>query len=139
MRSRKLRWVVTGLAVPMLIVLTAWLRPQPSSPVTWPNCERIRKGMSLAEIEEILGPPGDSRTAPFIYIEIPHVITWSAPHEPSGTEYEWQGDSMRIAIEFSGPDARASRLTHWSRCRGAPGEMYTLIWRAKRQFQRWFP
>jgi hypothetical protein len=68
MRKRKLRRAVAGLTLAglTLAVLLAvgafllWLRPVRG---TRENCDRVREGMSSAEVYAILGPAGDSRTA----------------------------------------------------------------------------
>jgi hypothetical protein len=50
--------VIVGLFVLRLAALLVW--PQPDR-ITQENFDRIRKGMSRAEVEAILGPPGDYR------------------------------------------------------------------------------
>jgi hypothetical protein len=61
MRSRRLRWVLTGLAV-MIAVGAVALWPREDR-ITREKFHRIEIGMSRAEVEAILGgPPGDYRT-----------------------------------------------------------------------------
>jgi hypothetical protein len=61
MRRRKLRWVLAGLAVLLLAVGGFVLWPRPNR-VARENFDRIREGMTRAEVEAILGPPGDYQT-----------------------------------------------------------------------------
>src|SRR5947209_19173501 len=60
-RKWMLRWVLAGLALAMLIYGTAtlWSRPEP---VTAENYARVHKGMTRAEVEANLGPPGNYET-----------------------------------------------------------------------------
>jgi hypothetical protein len=60
MRRRTLLVALAGLAV-MVAAGVGALWPRPSR-VTGENFDRIEKGMSRAEIEAVLGPPGDYRT-----------------------------------------------------------------------------
>src|SRR6516164_10518508 len=63
MRRRTLLVVLAGLAgLVAAVVVVLW--PRPSLRITLENCKRIREGMSRAEVEAILGPPGDYRTGP---------------------------------------------------------------------------
>ena len=59
MRRRKLLVVLAGLAVVAAGVVVLWPRPDR---ITRENCDRIRPGMTRAEVEAILGPPDDYRT-----------------------------------------------------------------------------
>jgi hypothetical protein len=64
MRRRKLLVVLAGLAVVAAAAVAIALWPQPaSSLMTRQNFDRIRQGMTQAEVEAILGSPGDYRTS----------------------------------------------------------------------------
>ena len=68
MRRRKLI-ALAGLAV--LVAAGAFvLWPRPDR-ITRANYDRIRMGMSRAEVEAILGPPGDYTTGPVASMKIP--------------------------------------------------------------------
>ena len=58
----KKRWIVLAGMLAACVCLTlavlALLPPPPG--VTWPNIERINDGMTRAEVETILGGPGES-------------------------------------------------------------------------------
>jgi hypothetical protein len=156
MRRRKLRWVLAGLAV---LVGTAGLivqSPQPPSRITRENYYRVREGMTRAEVEAILGPPGDYRTSlgetacvgpePWSWdVDLEdycdRIATWQhiggkyAERQSSGI---WRSDSIEIGM-FSDDDS-GRILTHFvcgRRTTGSPLEK--LFWRAKRQWHRWFP
>lgn len=53
---------MVGLTVPVCAVGTLLLRPAPPSRITPENCNRIELSLSRAEVEAILGPPGDYTT-----------------------------------------------------------------------------
>jgi hypothetical protein len=60
MRRRKLLVALAGLAVVVAVgVVVLW---PPEDRITEANLERIKEGMTQAEVEAILGPPGDYRT-----------------------------------------------------------------------------
>ena len=63
MRRRTLLVVLAGLTV-VVAAGAVVLWPRTPSRITLENCNRIREGMSRAEVEAILGPPGDYRTGP---------------------------------------------------------------------------
>jgi hypothetical protein len=51
---------VTALAATAFV-----LRPRPIPPgAIWENVERVEDGMTLTQVEAIIGPPGDYRTGP---------------------------------------------------------------------------
>jgi hypothetical protein len=63
MRRRTLLVVLAGLAVAAGVVV--WPRTAPVR-ITPENCDLICKGMIEAEVESVLGPPGDYRTRPTV-------------------------------------------------------------------------
>jgi hypothetical protein len=134
MRRRTLLVLLAGLAVVVAArVIVLWQQPDR---ITRENCDRIREGMTRAEVEAILGPPGDYTTWPT------DITRW-----PRGTDWrmgdlfaEWRGDEGRILVLLDQDDG----LVH-SDGIFAPSSprqvnpLYALIWRAKRQWHRWFP
>jgi hypothetical protein len=65
-----------GIALVALafLVTEAALGPRPG--VTEVNARRIRPGMTMAEVEAVLGGPGDSRYGPCITFKGPHKPLW---------------------------------------------------------------
>ncbi len=87
--------VVAGVAVVLVMagVLVALLGPWPCR-VTRANCERIKEGMTRAEVEAILGgPPGDYRTRP-------NEADAFAVSEWRGEV--WSGDEGHVWLDFVG-------------------------------------
>jgi hypothetical protein len=140
MRRRTLLVVLAGLAVVVAVgVILLWPR---ADRVTRENYDRIHEGMSRAEVEAILGPPGDYRNGP----TNTWFATWVAPDAPVA----WQGDRGSIFVYRKGgdpffadtepddPDSVSSAsFVQVQRVRQGPLE--DLLWRAKRQWHRWFP
>jgi hypothetical protein len=138
MRRRKLWWVVAGLVVLLLAVgvFVAWPRP---NRITQENFDRIQQGMSRAEVEAILGPPGDYRTLPQEFE--PWALT-SVAFQPSSKASFWHANtmsiSMSISIEFDESGRAQGRSASTSQTI-VNGPFDNLLWRVKRQWRRWFP
>jgi hypothetical protein len=146
MRKRKLLVVLAALAVVVAAgAVVLWPRPER---VTKENYDRIRAGMTRAEVEAILGPPGDYRTG---HGEMDYGGTWLSDPGPGfalrtswgpgeSTKYlraDWMGDSFGIVILIGQSGSVVHKL-------GLPrrtpqGPLGNLLWRLKRQWRRWFP
>jgi hypothetical protein len=92
MRRRKLRWVA-GLTLAVLAtgLLVAWPR---SAPLTRENYYRVEKGMTLAEVEAILGPPNlaGAKAAKWCDDTLPDRDAWNTngyDFEEWGAIYKW--------------------------------------------------
>jgi hypothetical protein len=160
MRRRKLLVVLAGLAVVVAAgVVVLW--PRPPSRITRENFERIKEGMSRAEVEAILGPPGDYRTGrgemdygteneawmPDTGPDLagpdfaPLETNWrrapgQSPEDPT-LRADWMGDSFGIAIAI-GQSGSVEEKVGLPR-RTTQGPLDNLVWRVKRQWHRWFP
>jgi hypothetical protein len=143
--------VLAGLAVVVAAGLIAlWPR---TSPATRENYDRIREGMTRAEVEAILGPPGDYRTG---HGETDYGnIGWmpDPPTDLAGTLTNWSrvpGQSPQDARQFAGwlSDSFAIGISidesgHVIDKSGKPrrttqGPLDSILWRAKRQWRRRF-
>ena len=149
MRRRKLVGVLARLTVLALaFTLGAVLFSSPC-PVQLPLdiLDRIQPGMNRADIDDIIGsPPGDYRTGPVF--EIPHStqgVYWEDEHEqewivrsPNLPAYKWETDRAELELIFleSGEVATGS-FTRVARQKVGPVD--SLVWRAKRQWRRFFP
>jgi hypothetical protein len=155
MRRCKLLVVLAALAV-VIAAGAVVLWPRPASRITRENFDRIREGMSRAEVEAFLGPPGDYRTGhgetgfgesevtgwnedpPF---RLDDALTWSrfpdqSPKDPSRWA-NWLSDSFVILIVID--ESGQVILKHIGPRRRTQSPLDDLLWRAKRQWHRWFP
>jgi hypothetical protein len=151
MRRLKRRWVVAGLVVLAAAgAVTLWPRPER---ITRENYECIRDGMSRAEVEAVLGPPGDYRTAPTEAPPLlggdfgPALIVMHSTaidaieiHSAATTPVEklvWHGDqgNIKVWIDSDGVASRSFSV----RQKVAQSHLDNLLWRAKRQWRKWFP
>jgi hypothetical protein len=160
MRRRTLLVALAGLAVVVAAGAVAlWSR---ADRVTRANYERIQIGMTRADVEAILGPPGDYRSGPgelalfegddgtgenMIWMPDPATdiadtsLNWSRmPIEQLEDQRlwaTWVSDSFGINISIDGSggvvgkDGLPRRTTR--------GALANLLWRANRQWHRWFP
>ena len=150
MRRRKLLVALAGLAVVVAAgMVMVWPRPER---ITRENFDRIREGMSRAEVEAILGPPRDYRTRIGETDYGRTENTWIAdrgpdfalgtnwvPGQSKGKPYlkaDWMDDSFRITIVI-GQSGSVVDKEGWPR-RKTQGQLDDLLWRGKRQWQRWF-
>lgn len=93
MRRRFLLWA-TLIALGLGAVSFFVTAPNFPSKVTQENFNRVEEGMSEAELEAILGPPG------YYYRYRPHAVV---EHGIVFRRY-WLGDEGCIIIELAGPD-----------------------------------
>jgi outer membrane protein assembly factor BamE (lipoprotein component of BamABCDE complex) len=135
MRRRKLLLVLAGLAVAVAAgVVVLWPRPER---ITREDYDRIRPGMTRAEVEAILGPPGDYRNGP-TYPDLPRPITLSWSGDPDSPSAYWLGDRGGIYVYRGDPD-RVGEASFVEVQRVPQDPLDNLLWRAKRQWHRWFP
>jgi hypothetical protein len=93
---------LAAIIVAVVIFITSPRRPMASQA----DCDRIEVGMSLAEVEHILGgPPGNYGTGPSV-----------PPPLPYGNRYmswdEWQGDGGMVLVQFD-DDGRVFDKAHF--------------------------
>jgi hypothetical protein len=129
----------------MLAVLLAggafalWPRPRP----TVEKCLSLQKGMTRAEVEAVLGPPGDYRTGPRDrYLGQQHWVTFGEHWTDDGTTVisQWECDAARIWVAYKPmPDGTIAVGFIDEAKRLDQGPLDSLLWRAKRQWRRWFP
>jgi hypothetical protein len=134
--------VLAGLAVLFATgAFVLWPRPDR---VTEENVGRIREGMSRAEVYAILGPPGDHLTGPVEYLQDGFV---ECNENDFGLQFEgeywarWLGDRTLVDLEFGEDGCVIGGFSkyHYTGRRVEQGPLDNLLWRAKRQWRRWFP
>jgi hypothetical protein len=133
MRRRTLLVALAGLAVVVAAgVVTLRAMSDPAARITVKNYNRIREGMSRAEVEGIIGPPGDYTTHPT------YGYVGSGPWEPQPGEESWLADEAVIKVQFDGTSKVVRALFSGNIAKPANGTE-AILWRAKRQWRRWFP
>jgi hypothetical protein len=140
MRRRTLLVALAGLAV--LLSVGAVLVWPPADRITEANFLRIKEGMTRAEVEAILGPVGDYSTGPLVfdghrqslYVPISHNVFGDELQE----EFLWRGDCLEIIVHFNS-SGRVWRTHPRVVARVKQTAFENLVWRAKRQWHRWFP
>ena len=131
MRRRTLLVALAGLAV---VVAAGAVVLWPRSRITQDDSDRIKIGMTRAEVQAILGPPGDHRTnAP------PPRGRSGGSTRPSGTGGDrWVGDEGTLQVLFNSDDR--VRGCSWFQSAGERGDGFIQVLRwVKRQWHRWFP
>lgn len=150
MRSRRLRWVLAGLAV---VVAGAYVLVLRADRVTAGNCCLIKYGMNAAEVEAILGPPGDYRTGPtqeLLPLQQPltdddcrtqaelEAYWFKRPQPDSGADVQtWKGDEGEIRVLIDAKVVKGSCCREMVRI--PQSRLDNLLWRAKRLWRHLFP
>jgi hypothetical protein len=116
----------------------------PSDRVTRENYMRIRAGMTQADVEAILGPPGDYTTGPFSNGDGEHLLFEMGPEHPlrdPTSQARWLGDRGWIQVDyatFSRPRIVVSVAYDDCEPLSPQTPFENLRWRAERQWRRWF-
>jgi hypothetical protein len=138
MRRRKLLVVLAGLAVLALGGFVLW--PQ-TDRVTRENFGHIKEGMSRAEVEAILGPPGDYRSGPtnLAILGTRSCVSFSDDGEILKIPLTmWHTDTALVTVAF-GPSGVVECKDWDTDFRLEQSTTDNLVWRAKHQWRRWFP
>ncbi len=139
MRRRKLPGAVAALTLAGAAAFVLWPRPDRLTRV---NFDRLREGMSLAEVGALFGPPGDYRTGPTVISEDTTVYRglrpgpWPASAPAEWAEWRSDGAWVEVGFDDAGSAIFAAFSPGWPTDQGA---LDNLLWRAKRQWRRWFP
>jgi hypothetical protein len=130
------RWLPVVAVVSVALLLGVAARQVfylPGNPrITEANFERIKPGMSRAEVEAILGPPGDYRTQPVSpdFLSIPHKLS-----RPRHGVF-WHSDEVEISVEFDLDDDVVIDGRIRPMDRTGVGLANTLHWRCDRWWER---
>jgi hypothetical protein len=151
MRRRKLlRALAIGLVA--LVGFGAFVVWPREERVTFENYKRIQLGMSQADVEAILGPPGDHATAPVIS----DTSVWEMPlYDPISQSWlsrldcgqreplpwrdskkeNWNSDALYVGVIFD-YSGRVWDRWYFPNTRCEQTTLDNLIWRARRQWQK---
>jgi hypothetical protein len=139
MRRRKLLVALAGLAVIAVGAVVLWPR---ADRITRENFDRIKKGMGRAEVEAILGPPGDYTTGPtqttFLESASKHPVSWTRGSVFTPVIEFWETDDAAIEVGY-GPSGELLFTIRRGQKRLQQSPLDNLIWRVNRQCHRWFP
>jgi hypothetical protein len=142
MRRRTLLVALAGLAVVVAAgAVVFWPPIDPASRITQENFERIRPGMTMAEVTAMLGPPGDYKTpnSPVVFHtgEAPGFGSMMTSVDGPKRVEIWDSDTGLVSIEVDSSDT-----VRWGTFdpHFANGSLFsTALGWAKRQWHRWFP
>jgi hypothetical protein len=135
MRRRKLVAAV-GLAV--LVAVGAFALWPRTDRITLENYDRIHQEMTRAEVEAILGPPGDYRTRATACRGVPDRVRDFDETDATTDDKQWDGDGGSIHVDY-GRAGTVVYVTYREMEEADQGPLDVLLWRAKRLWRRWFP
>jgi hypothetical protein len=129
---------LAGLAVVVAAVAVV-LWPKPPR-VTWESFDRLHTGMSRPEVEAILGPPGNYTTSPpgAMGESIVQDAETGEQDAPGVTGLIWIAEAGIIEVNFDNV-GQASRIVYSPLTPLNQNLLDNFLWRAKRQWHRWFP
>jgi hypothetical protein len=137
MLRRKRLVLLAGLVLVGTAAFSLWPRPDR---ITKANFDRIKEGMSQADVEAILGPAGDYSTGRRLFIFESAGLSRDQISESEVDAAQsglcWEGDTGRIDVAI-GPNGVSSAI-YSSAHKIKQDPLSYLIWRAKRQWRRWY-
>jgi hypothetical protein len=136
MQTRKLFVAMVVLAVLVATgVFVSWPQTDPASRITWQNFERIAFGVTRAEVDNILGRPGDFTTGPTRGGR-GGGITSGRPRR--GPCLSWEANHATYSIGFDAEGQVCEKI--WQDFEPVHLEPFpNFFWHVNRQWRRWFP
>src|SRR5579871_6900535 len=102
--------------------------------VTQENCDRIRKGMTRAEVYAILGPPCDYTSGPIGARSFPRGVD-----APQVLANEWWGTDTGFAVTSFDRQSQVVVSVVYVPCSRSPqGPLENLMWRIERLRINWY-
>ncbi len=135
MKRKRLLVLLAAPGALALASTVAVLWPRPSR-ITRENYDRIRVGMSRAEVEGIFGAP------PGLYTNGPTDLAGdfeSAIGFHGSNIMVWGDDTLLVYVGFDYPGRIVESKTVLNVKRRDQGVLENLLWRLKRQWRRLFP
>lgn len=130
MRKWKLRWVLVVLT--MLVAVGGFaLWPQPMR-INQQSFGRIQRGMNFAEVQAIVGQPGDYTTGPTITTYL------SSSVDLGQQSHKWKTDEGEFYLVLDGADLVTDKAFFPSEPE-KQSPLDNLTWRARRKWRKWFP
>jgi hypothetical protein len=129
--------VIAALALAGAGALVLWTR---ASAITREKADSIQEGMTRADVVTLLGPPGDHSTGPLTSSLGAYVFDSSDDCGTSpdyGSEAGWITDIGIVDVRFD-DDQRVMNCWFSPLRRVEQSPLENLLWRAKRQWRRWF-
>jgi hypothetical protein len=124
----------------MLAVVVAggavWLWTPPDR-ITPSKLAHLQTGMSRAEVETVLGPPGNYASGPLVFLNDAVIDFSGTPGIYSEDPPWWITDTVVVVAEFDGQGQATSIRPH--PCRSSRPYLDDLRWRLKQEWRRWFP
>jgi hypothetical protein len=94
--------------------------------------------MTRVEVESILGTPGDHTTGPTTIDSRVLMFGWFGSPPQAADAVDWQADDVCISVAFDASGRQVGSVCGGNH-RIEQSLFDNLLWRAKRQWRRWFP
>jgi hypothetical protein len=133
------RWKPVAVLVGLVLVAGALILQARlvQNRITPANFARIHPGMTRADVEAILGPPGDFTTRESIILDPPSTDSryWPAPRR---VYEDWITDSNGVEIAFDPATGLVEEIGRLEVCQSDQPLYEVLLWRVQRLWHRWF-
>jgi hypothetical protein len=157
------RWKLLAALAGLVVVfaagaIAAW--PAPKSRISIEQFDQIHEGMTLQEVEALLGPQGDFRTGPTVNAE--KFSIWGLGRCPPGMgptalsggywRFKWETDRAEVEVLVKPPDdlepwdlapgekpVGRTISAHFCAMKLEHGALYNAVWRIKRLWHHCFP
>jgi hypothetical protein len=106
--------------------------------ITPANFERIHRGMTRAEVEAILGPPGDF-TAKVSFVYYPPTDRFTLPGPPKRAYQEWITDAHGLMVGFDSASGLVEEICYLEVHPAQQSVFERLLWPIQRVCRRWLP
>lgn len=133
--SRKSWWcILSGIFMFTLFAIASGravsLFADQKGPIRYENFERIKDGMTKAEVEALLGcSPGDYRTGKVRFVDLPPKSFHGLPrcNGLTPTFNMWEGDQGDIIVTFTRDNKVAGSTKYWRGVRLSPHEQFVIL------------
>ncbi len=134
---RRMLLALAGSVLAGAVAFALWPRPDR---VTWENYDRIKAGMTRAEVEAFLGAPGDYRTRLTGRPELGTLRRHTFDEAEAARDEKdlWKGDTGNIVVSY-GCSGTTTEALYYEVDRPGQRPLDNLLWRLRRQWRKWFP
>jgi hypothetical protein len=132
------RWKLLGGLAVLALAGAAFVTASRPLGATREGYNRVRMGMTRAEVLSILGRPGDQTTAPQDVLSMGEPALDEGVTTAGNDSLEWKGNDGWIDVYFD-PSGQVAGKDFWVADTSVQAPLENFLRRAKRLWRKWFP